>query len=145
MFGNQPLLNRIILEKKDNPIYPEKDNSVLKIIEVLYDEQWKELGRQYQFCEDIIIAVPHLGRFIIDNSALRKYIRDGVKKIRKLRARIEILSQDPKFDPANSMTALMEKDLVLKVRASWTQLDKLRHVWLKKNKNWKEKKKSIKA
>jgi hypothetical protein len=89
MFGNQAILNRILSEKPDSPIYLEGDVSVLRIIEVMFDEQWKELGRQYQFCDKLSITVPHLGKWEVRNSQLRKYIRENIKLLRKLRKRIE--------------------------------------------------------
>jgi regulator of replication initiation timing len=147
MFGNQAILNRILSEKPDSPIYPEGDVSVLRIIEVMFDEQWKELGRQYQFCEETVITVPHLGKWEVRNSQLRKYIRENIKQIRKLRNRLKkLIEENPDYDVNNSMTVMLEQDLVLKTRVAWKQLDNIRHTWIKKDKIWKERKQnSIKA
>lgn len=145
MFGNQAILNRIIADKKDSPIYPEENTSVLRIVEVMFDEQWKELGRQYQFCDKLSITVPHLGKWEVRNSQLRKYIRENIKLLRKLRKRIEELSKKKNFDINNSMTVMLERDLVLKTRVAWSQLEKMRALWIKKSNIWEEKKKSINA
>lgn len=140
MFGTQGLVNRIIIEKEDNPISPIGDITRLRIVEVLFDEQWKELNRQLQFSEDCAITVPNFGRFAVNNSKLRKYIRDAVRKLRKIRKRIEILKTQKDFDPENSMTIIIEKDLVTKIRAAWKQLDSLRMLWINKEKYYKRKK-----
>ncbi len=140
MFGNQAILNRIIADKKDSPIYSEGDVSVLRIVEVMFDEQWKELGRQYQFCEKLSITIPHLGKWEVRNSQLRKYIRENIKLLRKLRKRIKELSKKKNFNPENSMTVMLERDLVLKTKAAWSQLEKMRALWIEKNKIWKNKK-----
>ena len=140
MFGTQGLVNRIILERKDNPISSIGDITKLKIIEVMFDEQWKELNRKFQFAEECAITVPHFGRFAVNNSKLRKYIRNGIKQLRKLRKRIEILKTKKDFNPENSMSVVLERDLTLKIRASWKQLDNLRMLWINKEKYYKRKK-----
>lgn len=139
MFGTQGLVNRVILEQKDNPITPIGDLSVLRIMEIMFDEQWKELNKQFQFSEDCAITVPHFGRFAVNNSKLRKYVRDGVRQIRKLRARIKELELNPKFEHEKSMTVILERDLVLKVRVAWKQLDSLRNLWISKSNYYKRK------
>jgi len=145
MFLNQGLANRIIAEKSDIEVQAVGDNTLLRTIEVLFDEQWKELGRQYQFSPTPSISIPGFGRFIISNSPLRKYIRTSIRKLRKLRARIERLKEDPNFDPENSMTVMIERDLTQKVKVAWTQLEGIRRIWIRKNKIWEDKKNAIKA
>lgn len=144
MFGNQKIINIILSEDPNNPIQKVGDNDIKRIVEVLFDEQWKELGRQYQFCEEDKITVPNFGSFTVRNSQLRKYIWDSVRYLRKLRKRIERLSKQKDFNPEQSMTVLIERDLVLKLRAAWKQLDKLRYNWRDRAEQW-EIKKSIKA
>ena len=143
MRGTQGIINRLLIDK--NELSPIGDNTLLRTIEVIFDEQWKELARQYQFQELPVITIPNFGRFEVRNSKLRKYIRDSVKKIRKLRKRLARLKEENKdYDEASSMTSLMIEDLILKVRASWKQLEAVRHHWIERNKvhQWKKSHKS---
>lgn len=142
MFGNQGILNRIILDKKDCPIYPEGNVSQLRIIEVLFDEQWKELGRQYQFSEALVLSIPNLGRWEVKNSQLRKYIRNSIKALRKLRGRIKKLSEQKGFEAEKSLTVALEKDLSIKLSIALKQLNKIRWIWIHKKIAWQN---SIKA
>ena len=138
MFGNQGVLNRIIESKKE--IEPIGNNSLLRTIEVVFDEQWGELARSYQFSEAPIITIPSLGSFKIRNSQLRKYIRNNIKSIRKLRRRLEEHRKSKKFEEDKSQTALVLKDLELKTKVAWKQLDAIRHHWISKKEvyEWKK-------
>lgn len=137
MFGNQSFLNRIILEHPDNPIKGEINGiPLLRLIEVINDEQWKEFGRLIQHSPHGKIGVDGLGVWKIRNSQLRRYIRTNIKILRKLRKRESFKNE--------GMTKMIHDDLVLKTRAAWKQLDELRHVWLLRKEVY-EAKKAIKA
>jgi hypothetical protein len=138
MFGNQAILNSIIAKDKDCPVKDFTDP--LKVIQIMMDEQFKELGRQYQFCEHPVITVPYLGNWGVRNSQLRKYIRDNIKYLRKIRNRLVILKESKGFNPENSLTVMLERDLVLKTRVAWKQLDALRHTWIVRQDRYLERK-----
>lgn len=137
MFGNISFINRLASEREDHPL-PKifKGLSRHKIITVCTSEMWKEVIRQKQFSDNNNLSIPGLGSFYIDMSKLKKYIYTSVRRLRKLRIRVEELSQQPNFDPENSMQVLKERDLVLKVKASWSQLENIRKMIILRTIKW---------
>jgi hypothetical protein len=137
MFGNIAFINRLASEREDNPL-PKTllGLSRHKIITVCTSEMWKEVIRQKQFSSNNNLSIPGLGSFYVDMSKLKKYIYSSVRRLRKLRARIEELSKNPNFDKENSMQVLKEKDLVIKVKASWSQLENIRKMIIIRTIKW---------
>ena len=137
MFGNISFINRLASEREDNPLPKTLGGlSRHKIITVCTSEMWKEVIRQKQFSHNNNIIIPGLGGFAVDMSKLKKYIYTSVRRLRKLRIRIKELSKQPNFDPENSMQVLKERDLVLKVKASWAQLEIIRKLIILRTIRW---------
>jgi hypothetical protein len=130
MLGDFNILNRIASLHKDNPIKQSiGDKEVLKIMQVINDEQWRETLRLKQFTNFNAINMPGLGAFKTKMSPLKKYIYLSIKQLRRLRKRIEkVKAENPNFDPNNSMTQKIHDDLVIKVRAAWAQLNNHREI-----------------
>ena len=144
MRGEQFILNKLILDHPDNPIQKDiVDKSRLKIIEVIEDEFWKEFRRKIDFSNDPVIMIPFLGKFSTRYSPLKGYIRASVRRLRRLRKRIAILKEKKNFDPEKSMTVMIERQLVLKVRASWKQLDQMRMTMIARIIVWNEKQRKL--
>lgn len=130
MLGDFNILNRMASVHKDNPIKkPIGNKDVLKILQVINDEQWRETLRLKQFTNFNAINMPNLGAFKTKMSPLKKYIYLSIKQLRRLRKRIEkAKAENPNFDPNNSMTQKIHNDLVIKVKAAWAQLNNHREI-----------------
>ena len=130
MLGDFNILNRMSSLHKDNPIKQSiGDKEILKIMQVINDEQWRETLRLKQFTNFNAINMPGLGAFKTKMSPLKKYVYLSIKQLRRLRKRIEKAKvENPSFDPENSMTQKIHNDLVIKVKAAWLQLNNHREI-----------------
>ncbi len=128
MRGEASVLNKIIVEHHDNHIKEDIGGvSKARITEVINAEFWKEFKRRIDFSEEPSLYVDGLGTFFTKYSYLKGHIRSVIRQLRRLRKRIEKLKAEKKsFNPDNSMTVAIEKQLVFKLRAAWRQLDKMR-------------------
>lgn len=130
MLGDFNILNRMASVHKDNPVKKSIGNkNILKILQVINDEQWRETLRLKQFTNFNAINMPGLGAFNTKMSPLKKYIYLSVKQLRRLRKRIEKAKvENSNFDAENSITQKIHDDLVIKVKAAWSQLNNHREI-----------------
>jgi len=131
MRGEDFLIRKKLLEEDSLPI-PDFIRGVPKekILNVIMDEYHKEWIRKLNFSEENCIYMVNIGSFFTKLSKLKGYTRTLVERIRALRKRLEILSQDPNFVKENSMTWYMERDLTQKLGFAWKQIDQRRELMI---------------
>lgn len=140
MFLTQGIVNKIIASRKDLPIKQIGKNSPERLIEVLFDEQWDEFGRQIDKCDKPTISITHFGKFSIQNSRLRSYVRDLVRYIRRKRKKIaekELEWGEPCHE--NYLPKILERQTIEKLKVCWQQLDYIRIYWLARKAKYQEK------
>lgn len=104
-------------------IVSEKYGIDRRIIEVVAQESFKGLKKQMTNSEATSLYYPEIGYFITNNSRLRNYIRQYIKKARKIRL------AKKKHSPEDSMYKMLsEKEEICleRIRVAWKQLDALR-------------------
>ena len=117
MLGNLSYINHKVFKNKECPI---KD---FKQVEIINEMFWREFKYKINNSELPVLEVKHLGIFYTDNSKLRKYIRQLITVIRKIRKSEGIRKQWP-------VTIELEKNLTTRLRKSWKQLNNIRYVYI---------------
>lgn len=131
MRGEDFLIRRKLLEEDKIPL-PDSINGIPKerILNVIMDEYHKEWVRKLNFSEENCIYMVGLGSFFTNLSKLKGYTRNLIERLRKLRARLAILSQNPDFVKENSMTWNIERDFTNKLGYAWKQIDQRRQLMI---------------
>lgn len=131
MRGELFLIRQKLLKEEKSPIAKKISNKEPDvIIDTILDEYWKHFNRKMQFTTKNCLIATNLGSFVTDLSKLKGYIRKLIIKIRKLRKRIEVLQQNPDYNPLQSMTYMIERDLTKKLGFAWKQLDERRELMI---------------
>lgn len=117
MIGNLAYINHKVYRNKECPI---KDFNKIETINEMY---WKEFKNLINNSNLPVIEVKHIGLFYVNNGNLRRYVRLLITIIRKIR-------KSQAFKKGFDQQVAIEKDMVLKLRSSWSQLDNLRYVYI---------------
>ena len=116
MIGNLSYINHKVVKNKECPVD-------LKTVEIINELYWRHFKSLINTTEFPVIEAKHIGLFYVNNGHLRKYVREMIRIIRRLR-----LSNE--FKKGYGRAFEIEKEMVIKLRASWKQLDKLRYVYI---------------
>lgn len=131
MRGEQILILKKIIEHEGNPIPTNiKGVDKEKIVTTILNEYHNTFKRKLTFTDSNCIIMRNLGSFYTNLSRLKGYIWQCIKRIRKLRERVRMLSENPGFVKEQSMTWLIERDLTRKLGFAWKQLDQRRELMI---------------
>jgi len=116
MIGNLTYINHKVFKDKDCPV---KEFKMVELINEMYWDEWKRLLNESEYP---VIEVKHIGLFYVHNGNLRRYIRELLGVLRRIRARKNVVNIQGIMDLDNSIT--------IKLRTALKQLNNLRHVYL---------------
>ena len=98
-----------------------------RIVEVIANESFKRLKKQQTNSEALSLYFPQLGYWVCMNGKLRRYIREYIKKLRKIREKVKsgTLSEE-------QMPFYIERDEIYtnNIRVAWSQLEAMRQIFI---------------
>ena len=134
MIGNSSLINHKVKNHPDCPIKEDiGEKSILKVIDVIQDEYWREVKRQMVNSPNQVILLRYLGKFVAKNRNLRAHIRRLIKDIRKIK-------ENTLFGiKTEGILAITYENKMWELRNSWQQLEQMRKVYITRTIAYNEK------
>ena len=127
MLGNLSYINHKIIKNEECPI------KELKTIELINELYWREFKRLIHHSEFPVLELKHIGLVYANNGALRRYIRQMIEIVRKLR-------KSEGFRKGWQYQVDMEKDALSKLSSACKQMNNLRHVYIARKEKYNKKK-----
>lgn len=119
-----------------------------RLVEVIAKETFKRWKTRIVHSENFTLKLPYFGSFVPMNSKLRRYVREYVRKVRRLRNKIKDIEKkisscrDPERLPEleeNLKHAKMFEGIALeKLKNALRQLNTLRTIWYEKRERKRE-------
>lgn len=138
MRGEQSVINQRVLNHSENlikdSIAHRSPEEIIKCIEYEYWEEWK---RKLNFNHTGVIFCKHIGQFHLGFSQLKGYIRSLIINIRNKRKLIKRYEKQGRHS-SKKLVQNGEKDLVLKLKAAWAQLEEQRILFILRTIRWNE-------
>lgn len=107
-------------------IVAEKHKVDRRIVEVIAQENFKRLKTRLVNSTAVAINMNLLGTWVCSNRKLRNYVRQYIKKLRKIRQAISKEKNEEK------LTALKNREVIYveRVRTAWSQMEAIRAVYI---------------
>jgi hypothetical protein len=122
MVGNIDYIIDIVAEKRG------VDRELVRILTYSFYKEWK---KRMTHTTGTCIDIPAFGKFIVMNAKLRRYIREQIHKLRKVRKKIESKRNVVPNDYEK------EKYYVYTIKITWEQIEHIRKIYIRRNENRK--------
>lgn len=134
MKGDIDIVNKMVANSDKCPVKDDiGKHDVLHIISVINDEFFKEFKRKLDYSHCSSIKMEHLGNFTVMYSPLKGHIHQLIILLRKLRALMKKnVETKPNYKMEESEMFIYSKEVELKLKAAWAQLEEQRKIYILK-------------